>query len=587
MLRGPDTRLRLVGGFLIAGLLLILGQLFRLQVVERSRYQPEVEELVRRPYTLPVPPSGVILDRNGDLLVGNVPIYDVGAEVNLVGNYSVTQRVAEELAPLLDRDVNSLFEDLWIEDPGTDVVWRPLAYGVGADAGNELKELKETRWPWLTLEPKWERYYAEGTLASHTLGFVNAEGYGYGVEAFQQRFLQPKPAMGRGEVGVLSEPLASSLAKGKLRAYPGIDLRLTIDRTIQAFVEGQLDTALAEYGASGGTILVMNPRTGEILAVASRPNYRPYDYADYSEGEQDVFADPAISVAYEPGSVFKVVTVAAALDSRSVGLDWSYFDSGVIEYGGAVIRNSDFQGHGWQNLQGVLDRSLNVGVATLTTQYMGSDVYYRYLRRFGFGQKTGIALTGEASGILNMPTDYDWSDSNLATNAFGQGIAVTPLQLATAVSALANHGTMMTPYIVAEWRYPDGRTVTAEPRALAQPVRPETADAVAEMMTNVVANRITNAQVPGYAVAGKTGTAQIPVSGGYDPVDVVTSFIGFGPMPDPQVLILVKLERPQVPMHLRWGTQTAAPVFSQVAQRLFVLLGIPPADVMADAAAGP
>ncbi len=587
MLRGPDTRLRLVGGFLIVGLLLIVGQLLRLQIVDRGRYEPEVEELLQRPYTLPVPPSGMILDRNDDLLVGNVPIYDVGAEVNLIGNFTVTQKVAEELAPLLGRDANSLFEDLWVETPGNRVVWRPLAHGVGASAGEKLKELKESRWFWLTLEPKWERYYAEGTLASHTLGFVNAEGYGYGVEAFQQRFLQPKPAMGSGEVGVLSEPLASSLAKGKLRAYAGIDLQLTIDRTIQAFVEGQLDAALAEYSAAGGTILVMNPQTGEILAVASRPNYRPYDYTDYSEAEQSLFADPAISVAYEPGSVFKVVTVAAALDSGSVGLDWSYHDNGVIEHGGAVIRNSDYQAHGWQNLQGVLDRSLNVGVATLTTQHMGKDVFYRYLRRFGFGQKTGIGLTGEAAGIVNMPTDYDWWDSNLATNSFGQGIAVTPLQLVTAVSALANHGTMMTPYIVAEWRYPDGRTITAEPRALAQPIRPETADAVATMMTNVVANRIANAQVPGYAVAGKTGTAQIPVSGGYDPENVVTSFIGFGPMPDPQVLILVKLVRPQVPMHLRWGTQTAAPLFSQVAQRLFVLLGIPPSDVMADIAAGP
>jgi cell division protein FtsI/penicillin-binding protein 2 len=180
-----------------------------------------------------------------------------------------------------------------------------------------------------------------------------------------------------------------------------------------------------------------------------------------------------------------------------------------------------------------------------------------------------------------MPTDWDWTDSFLATNAFGQGIAVTPIQLAAAVGALANHGTMMAPYVVAERSYPDGRVIRTAPRSLGQPVSAATADYVADLMANVVDRKLTMAQVPGYRMAGKTGTAQIPVSGGYDPVEVVTSFIGFGPLPDPEFLVLVKLERPQVPLHLRWGTQTAAPVFQSVSQRLFVLLGIPPSELRA------
>jgi cell division protein FtsI/penicillin-binding protein 2 len=293
-----------------------------------------------------------------------------------------------------------------------------------------------------------------------------------------------------------------------------------------------------------------------------------------------------VSVAYEPGSVFKVITVASALDSGSVGPDWSYYDSGSIEYGGVIIQNSDRQPHGTQNLYGVISHSLNVGVATLTTQWMGHDVFYQYVRNFGFGRTTGIGLAGEASGLVHMPTDWNWTDSFLATNAFGQGIAVTPIQLATAVSALANHGTMMSPYIVAERRYPDGRIVTTSPRELGQPVKPATADLVVDIMENAVEQSITGAQVPGYRIAGKTGTAQIPVSGGYDPVEVITSFVGFGPLPDPEVLIYVKLERPQVPLHLRWGTQTAAPLFQRVASRLFVLLDIPPASTEAADSSG-
>ena len=579
MLRGPESRLRLVAVFLIAALIVIVLQLARLQILERDRIRGEVEALVSRPYQLPEPPDGVIVDRNGDLLVGNMPTYDVGAEIRLI-TYTVTttQHAANTLAPLLDMDVSLLEEQLTISPGDADadnaIIWRPLARGIGGPATETLEELQED-WYWLTLQPGWKRYYAEGTLASHTLGFVNDDGNGYGLEAFQLRFLQPKPAMAKGEVDAYTNPLGRELASRQLRAYPGTDIRLTLDRTIQAYVEGELDKALVEYGAEGGTILVMDPRTGAVLASASRPHYRPYDFVAQAKEDDEIFVDPAVSVAYEPGSVFKVFTVAAALASGTVDANWSYYDAGHIEVGGVVIRNSDRQAHGQQNLQGVIADSLNVGVATLATQ-MGGETFYQYVRLFGFGRTTGIGLTGEAPGLVHMPTDWDWTDSFLGTNAFGQGIAVTPIQMATAVSALANHGRMMAPHIVAERRYPDGRIVTTPVRELEQPVDAATADYVVALMENAVERTITNAQVPGYRVAGKTGTAQIPVSGGYDPSEVITSFVGFGPLPDPELLVLVKLVRPQVPLHLRWGTQTAAPLFQRVASRLFVLLGIPP-----------
>ncbi len=577
MLRGPDARLRLISALLIAALLPIVGQLVRLQVLEHQRYRNEVESLVRRQYALPEPPWGTIVDCNDDLLVGNVPVYDIGAEINLITDTVVA---ASTLAPILDLPREELVGMLSLppEFEG-ELIWRPLARHISKERAEQLEALD---WPWLTLSPTWERYYAEGGLAAHTLGFVNEEGMGYGVLAFQLRFLRGERIARVGSVTGDTSPMPDELVQGRLIPYPGTDLRLTIDRTIQAYVEGELDRAIQEYNAEGGTILVMDPRTGAILAAASRPTYEPYRYPDYAaSGQEMLFLDPAVSMPYEPGSVFKVVTVAAALDSGAADLDWFYHDRGGLEYGGVIVRNWDGASYGQQNIEGVLAHSLNVGVATLSTRVMGAETFYRYLRAFGFGQTTGIELAGEAPGMVHLPSDWNWADSYLATNAFGQGLTVTPLQMATAVAAIANDGVMMQPYVIAERRYPDGRVVPIPPRPLGQPLSSESARIVSGLMARAVETEIDMAQVPGYRIAGKTGTAQIPTTGGYEPEAVIASFVGFGPLPDPEVLILVKLDRPDVPWSMRWGSQTAAPVFQRIASRLFVLLEIPPSNLRA------
>jgi len=576
MLRGPEARLRLITVVLIAALLPIMGQLVRLQILEHSQYQTEAEALVQRQYALPESPWGVIMDRNGDLLVGNMPVYDVGAEINMITD---TQMAAAVLAPLLNLPEEELRQTLTAPEDTQELIWRPLTRHIPSESARKIQALN---WGWITLSPAWERYYAEGSLASHTLGFVNAEGMGYGVQAFQLRFLRGEQIARVGAVSSDTSPMPDELMEGNLIPYPGTDLCLTLDRTIQAYVEGVLDQAMVEYKATGGTILVMDPHTGAILAVASRPHYEPYRYPEYTQNGQDtLFTDPAVSIAYEPGSVLKVVSVAAALDSGRVDLNWSYNDTGQLEYGGVVIRNSSGTAYGRQDLQGILDNSLNVGAATLSTQVMGAELFYQYIRAFGFGQTTGIEVTGEASGLVHLPTDWDWSDSYLATNPFGQGIAVTPLQLATAVSAIANDGVMMQPHIVAERRYPDGRTVSIPSNELGQPISAETARLVAELMARSVETTAKAAPVLGYRVAGKSGTAQIPTTGGYDPQQVIVSYVGFGPLPDPQIVIVVKIDRPDVPVSMRWGTQIAAPVFQEVMARLFTLLGIPPSNLRA------
>ncbi len=585
MLRGPDTRLRLVTALLVAFTSLLIVQLVRLQVLEHKVHAQNADLAVSRPYQLPDPPWGVITDRNGDLLVGNRPVYKVDAQLDRITNITRTSTV---LAPILGKSPEEIAQALALteidrarmaEQPYYSP-WRQLTANLRAEGKAALEaKIREEGWTWLTISEGWERSYPEGPLAGHLLGFVNQDGEGFGLEAYQQRFLRPQPVEASGESmdGII--PMPEAWLEEPLQSYPGTDIRLTIDRTVQAYIEDELDRSLVKYQASGGTILVMNPETGAILAAASRPNYRPGAYESYWEaGNSEVFRDPMISVDYEPGSVFKVLTLAAALDSGSVDLNWSYVDDGPYEYGGILVNNAIHNRYGRQDLQGVLDHSLNTGVARLTTEHMGAAVFYDYVRRFNFGQKTRIGLKNEEAGIVHLPHDYQWSDSYLATNAYGQGISTTPLQLAVAISSIANDGVMMYPYLVAERRYADGRVVEASIREMKRPISAETANTVARMMQHVVDHQVEAAQVPGYPVAGKTGTAQIPVTGGYDLEEVITSFVGFGPMPDPKVLILVKLEKPQVSPEIRWGTTTAAPVFGTVASRVFRLLGIPPAD---------
>ncbi len=570
-MRGPEARVRFVAFLLIAVTALLVMQLARIQLLEHPTYSKEAQALVDRYYALPEPPWGRLLDRNADLLVGNRPVYDVGAEVELIAD---PMAAARQISPYLSMPVEEIVAALTLrpEEQGRPFVWHPLARAVAPELARALSDL---HLPWLTLTPTWMRVYPEGALAAHLLGFVNAEGDGYGLMAYELRLLRGERQVMHGEITGSSAPMPQEAASGFTVPYPGTTLRLTLDRTIQAFVEGELDKALQEYGAESGTIIVMDPRTGAILAMASRPTYEPEHYADYSK-ESERFIDPAIGKVYEPGSVFKLITVAAALDSGKVDLDWSYEDKGYLDYGGIRIYNWDRRAYGQQDLAGLLAHSLNVGAATLSTQVLGPQLFYDYVRAFGFGQPTGIELMDEAAGIIRVPSDWLWKDSDLATNAFGQGIAVTPLQMAVATAAIANEGRLMYPYLVAERIYPDGRSVEVVPRQAGQPISPQTARTLSVLMAQAVEREVPQAQIPGYRIAGKTGTAQIPVEGGYDPEAIIASFVGFGPLPDPQLLVFVKLDRPHVPPDMRWGSQTAAPVFQRVAARLFTLLHIPP-----------
>jgi cell division protein FtsI/penicillin-binding protein 2 len=558
MFERPKRRLNILAFVLIVLSIVLLWRLVRIQVFS---YQELLERGVvgRIRQSALAPMRGRVWDNNGHLLVGNFVQYDITASPDLVSN---PERTAADLALELGLDEQDLVEKL-----SSDEKWMPLKSNVSQEVGDRIAEMDISG---ITVEPVWRRSYPEGRMAAHVLGFVNAENQGYyGVEGYYDNELRGQEGKRVYQQDAWNRVIPLGLADDS-PPQQGIDLVLTIDRNVQALVEEELKRALTETGSESGIIIVMNPRTGAIQAMAAAPDYDPNQY--WNVLDTRLFVNPGISGQYEPGSVFKVVTVAVALENGLVSPDTVFYDEGVIEVGGQVVRNATRQAYGYVTLTEVLIHSLNVEMARLST-LMGPDMLYSGIRRFGIDHRTGVDLEGEIVGELRAPGDWRWHESDLATNAFGQGLAVTPLQMISAVAAIANDGVLMQPYVVAEKLYADGRVERAQPTPINIAVSAETAHTVAEMMALTVEHGIKRAHVPGYRIAGKTGTAQLWTPLGYDEQKTIGSFVGFAPVDDPQVIVLVRLDKPTVS---EWGAQTAAPTFARLAERLFVLLKIPP-----------
>ncbi len=552
-------RLPLVIAVLVIVSLLLLGRLISFQYQLAPEVRNYLESLANSSYnrTLRLAAArGLIYDRGGQPLAVNTLEYKIGISPNLVSDRRGT---ATQLAAMLGLNELETFELVSSRRP-----WVLLAPRVSAEVGQQVTEAKI---PGVTIEPVARRSYPQGTLAAQLIGFVGGDlkGY-YGVEGYYQDQL----------VGRERDQLVSTIpfdVPQMPQADRGADIILTVDRDIQFLAESELQRAITQTGALRGTIIIMNPRNGDILAMANYPSFDPNAY--FNVDDPNLQRNPAIGEQYEPGSVLKVLTIAAALDNGTIAPQSTYIDQGRLQQAGIVVENWDRQAHGITDMTQILVQSLNVGAATVSLQ-MGPNDFYRRMRAFGLGQTTGIDLQGEARGTMLVPGDPDWSESNLLTNSYGQGIAVTPLQLLTAISAIANGGLMMQPHVVYQVR--DGDQVyTSEPSTLGRPISEETARVVTEMMVAVVRDGLDGrASVSGYTIAGKTGTAQIPVPGlGYDPRSSIVTFVGFLPADNPQVSVLVKLDRPSD----YWGSVTAAPVFARLAERLVILLNIPPDDI--------
>lgn len=515
------------------------------------------------------PPRGKIYDRKGHELAANRLVYEVGVDLPFVRE---PESIALAVSVYLGLDYNQVYENL--VHPADGVVYYLIQRQVPLEKAAPLLELLEAyrtqenpryKLSGLRLTPSLQRSYPERDLGFNVIGFVSGDGRGYfGVEEKYNDLLAGQPV----DAVIPEDPRRID----EIPQVPeGASLILTIDRELQAAVEQILFDALRETGAENGTIVVMDPRNGEILAMVSAPTLDLNRFSEYNNLFHTASEfNRAVSMPYEPGSVFKVLTMAIALDTGKVRPETVYLDTGSIQVGGMVIKNWDKQAWGPQDMIGCLQHSLNTCLAWVALQ-IGPQTFYQRMQDFGIGHLTGIDLANEAPGRLKLPGDGDWYPVELATNSFGQGVTVTPVQMLAAVSAVANEGKMVTPHVLYATIKNGYQYETVLPYS-GLPISAQTARTLSQMLAVSLERETSLALVPGYRVAGKTGTAQIP------PYELNlgqtnASFIGWGPLDQPQVMTYVWLERPKSSI---WGSETAAPVFSKVMQTVFMLLNIPP-----------
>ena len=568
-------RSQVLAGALALFALAIVVQMTRIQNSPEADIFRQQSEAYAYEYRTFYPNRGEIYDRKGRLLAGEKIIYEIGVDLNIMTD---PHAIAFAVSDTLGMDYDGLMDVM--QNPPEGLSYIILVDYVDAEQALYLQELKKALneqapegsvggLTGLQFKPHPQRSYPENALGSNILGFVSHEGTGYfGVEEKYDSLLAGNP------VTVLV-PTDPNKAFEIPNAPDGTTLILTIDRDLQAAAEDILDTALGNYGAQDGLIAVMNPRTGEMYAMAVSRRMDLNNFWNYGSVYSNATEfDPVISKSYEPGSVMKVLTMAAALDSGTVTPQTTYLDTGSILVGGVTVENWDRNPWGLQDMTGCLQHSLNVCMVTLSTQ-MGAGTFYDYMDAFGVGHLTGVDLAWEAPGRLKVPGDADWYPVDLGTNAFGQGVAVTPIQMMSAISAVANHGRMVIPHVLYAM-VRDGRQHEVPDQFGASPISEQTAATLNEMLAVSLEQESSLALVPGYRVAGKTGTAQIPVNGFYDGTQTNTSFVGWGPVDDPQFMIYVWLERPTASP---WASEIAAPVFAEMAQRTVILLDIPPDSI--------
>ena len=490
--------------------------------------------------------------------------------------FLISEKFSTDSARLSDSDKEQIKDEVKnkeqeLQNKLTDknLFWVQLARKVTLEIKKKVEEKKISGIGFVKDE---KRFYPEASMAAQLLGFVAFDKVGrdigyFGLEGFWDRKLRGKP----GRLGQEQDPLGLPILVGQYRPIlpkQGSSLYLSIEREIQFMVEDKLRKAVEKYGAKDGTVIVADPKSGKILVMATIPTY---DSALRSEFDESLYKNPAVADTFEPGSIFKPITMAAALDTKSVEPNTKCnICSGPRQVAGFEISTWNKKYHPDSSMTEVIQNSDNVGM-TFVAEKLGMKNFLSYVEKFGFGQKTQIDLQEESTGFLRP--DEEWKQIDLFTASFGQGVAVTPIQLVQAISAIANHGLLVSPRVVDKVAVGQSEEEIKPEREI-QVVSPETALQVTEMMVNAVEKGEARFVAPkDYRVAGKTGTAQIPIAGHYDPNKTVASFIGFAPADDPKFVMLVRFTQPS---SSPFGSETAAPTFFEIAKELFIHFGIPP-----------
>lgn len=554
-------RISVVFSLIIGAFIIIVLRLFYWQILTGDSLRAEAEAQYNLELTLPAS-RGAIVTNDNAALVMNVPSYLVYAQPKQIISKNV---FASVVSPLLSLDEKTVLSQLSQEN----LVWVPLAKKVDTSIVDNLKTLNLAG---LGYENTSKRYYPEASMAANLLGFVGSDQFGndkgyFGLEGYYDRNLRGKDGYIQVEKDVQGAPIPISDEK-RIEPENGSTLKLWLDRTIQRIVESRLAEGVTKYGAKDGSVVVMDPKTGGILAMASYPSYDPLNYSEY---DKTLYKNSVVADSYEPGSTFKVLMMSAALNEHLVTPQTTMNEDGPVQVGPYLIRTWDDQYHGKLTMTQVIQNSSNVGMVFVGKK-LGKDLELRYIHAFGFGKTTGIDLEDETSPDLR--SDNQWGDIDLATATFGQGIAVTPLQMVRAVSAIANGGWLMEPHMVQSITDTYGKVITIPAKKITRVIDKATADEMTAIMINSVDNGEAKwAKPKGYSIAGKTGTAQIPVAGHYDSQKTIASFVGFAPSDNPLFVMLVTLDEPTTS---QWGSETAAPLFFTIAQDIFKYDGIPP-----------
>ncbi|MEI7891402.1 MAG: penicillin-binding protein 2 [bacterium] len=547
----------------------ILVKLYVLQIARHSVYVALAENQHNSKTQLAATRGEIFLQ-------DEIQPYPVAVNKDLQMAYAVPREinnpdeVAEKIYTILNLDKNFIKNK--ISDP-TDM-FEILKHKLSDE---EAQKIRDAKAPGIYLSGENFRYYPAGELAAQTIGFVGSNGSEqrgmYGLEASWQEKLK----------GIAGSKNQEGDSRGRWipvsdreiqDAQNGPDLILTINHTVQFEVEKILKETMEKFSADGATAIVMDPKTGKILAMANQPSFNPNDFSSIEDISR--FSNPAVSQPYESGSVFKAFTEAIGIDDGKINGDTTYTDTGVVSEAGYEIHNSDLKANGVQTMTQVLEKSLNTGVIYIE-KLVGNKNFADYVERFGFGAKTKIDLPGEVGGNTKN-LENPKTTINFFTASFGQGISVTPIQLAAAYGALANNGTLMKPQIVDELRYSDGHVEKIEPEEVRQVITKSSAQQTSQMLRAVVTNgHGKQADVPGYLVGGKTGTAQVAKTGskGYEVGMNVGSFAGYAPIDDAKFVLLVKIVDPK---GVEWAESSAAPTFGKIMKFLLEYYKVKPTE---------
>ncbi len=539
----------------------IIARLFHWQVISGEKLKKEAQSQYALQFSIPAQ-RGTIAASDGNPIVLSTPAYLLYAEPRKIKD---PRTFLAKIAEFLPTDASEFLSQL---TDGTRA-WVPIAHKVDHEVAQSIRTLNLAG---LGFEKEPKRYYPEASMAAQLLGFVGSDANGddrgyFGLEGYYNRELSGKEGLLSLEKDARGNPILIGEAR-RIEPENGRSLVLWLDRAIQSAVERRLAEGIRKYGAKEGSVVIVDPKTGGVLAMASYPSYDPRRFAD---SDKTLYKNPIVAGTYEPGSTFKVFIMSAALEEKLVTPTMTMNETGPLAVGEHTIRTWNDTYNGTISMSKVLEKSSNVGMV-FVARLLGREKELAFIKRFGFGSVTNVDLEEEATPELRP--ESEWREIDLATASFGQGIAVTPIQMVRAVSAFANDGWLVEPHIVKEIRDNKGRTIPIRPKKLRQVISAATAKIITEMMVTAVENGEAKwAKPKGYRIAGKTGTAQIPVAGHYDEEKTIASFVGFAPADDPKFAMLVTLREP---ISSPWGSETAAPLFFAIARDIFSYFGIAP-----------